>query len=74
MNSNILSVLAGVIGGMEITIIIYIVLAIVLFLILREVACWYWKINERKNLMEEQNELLKELIELKKKPNESSQS
>ncbi|HNX54847.1 MAG TPA: hypothetical protein PKO30_04640 [Prolixibacteraceae bacterium] len=71
MNSNILSVLAGVIGGMEITIIIYIVLAIALFLILREVACWYWKINERKALMEEQNELLKELIELKKKHEKS---
>lgn len=26
---------------------------IVLFLIFREVVCWYWKINERKQLMED---------------------
>lgn len=71
MNPIVLTVLAGVIGGMEITIIICLILAIVLFLILREVACWYWKINERKALMDEQNKLLKELIELKKKEKEA---
>lgn len=61
MNPIVLTVLAGVIGGMEITIIIYIILAIVLFLILREVACWYWKINERIALIKEQNQLLNDL-------------
>jgi hypothetical protein len=36
---------------------------IVLFLILREFWCWYWKINKRIKLMEEQNELLKGIFE-----------
>ena len=33
-----------------------------MFLILREIACWYWKINERIALMQEQNELLRKLV------------
>jgi hypothetical protein len=37
---------------------IIVVLAI-LFLILREFWCWYWKINKRVALLEEQNEMLK---------------
>jgi hypothetical protein len=32
---------------------------IVLFLILREFWCWYWKINERVALLEEQTQTLK---------------
>ena len=36
---------------------------IVLFLILREFWCWYWKINRLVALMEEQNKTLKDLLE-----------
>lgn len=67
MNLIVITVLAGVIDGMGMVIAVYVLIAIILFLVLREVACWYWKINERKALMEEQNELLKELIEMQKK-------
>lgn len=35
---------------------------IVIFLVLREVNCWYWKINERVSLMKKQNLLLQKLI------------
>ena len=38
--------------------ILVIVVVIVLFLFLREVTCWYFKINKREELMEYQNELL----------------
>ena len=44
------------------TIIIALLIAIVLFLLLREVNCWYFKINKRIELMEETNELLRLLI------------
>jgi hypothetical protein len=43
-------------------IIIAVIVFILIFLILREVNCWYWKINERISLMNEQNDLLKRLI------------
>ena len=36
---------------------------IILFLILREFFCWYWKINSIKEIMEEQIDLLKKLLE-----------
>ena len=42
--------------------IIVLVVAFVLFLILRELNCWYWKINQRISLMEEQNLLLKKIF------------
>jgi hypothetical protein len=42
--------------------IIVLFVMIMVFLLLREVNCWYWKINKRVELMEEQNELLRELI------------
>ena len=35
---------------------------ILIFLVLREVNCWYWKINERVSLMKKQNLLLQKLI------------
>jgi len=43
-------------------ILIGIVITIVVLLILREVNCWYWKINQRISLMEKQNALLEKLI------------
>lgn len=36
--------------------------AVIVFLICRELICWYWKINKIVALMEEQNDLLKDLI------------
>lgn len=45
------------------TVIIVAVIAfIIIFLLLRELNCWYWKINERISLMEEQNNLLRKLF------------
>ena len=38
-----------------------IVILVVVFLILREFWCWYWKINVRVNLLTEQNTLLREI-------------
>ena len=35
---------------------------VVIFLLLREFWCWYWKINKIAGLQKETNELLKELI------------
>jgi hypothetical protein len=36
---------------------------ILLFLALRELVCWYYKINKRIELMEDQNSLLKKILE-----------
>jgi hypothetical protein len=43
---------------------IFIILAVIvsIFIILREFNCWYWKINQRIELMKENNDLLRELI------------
>jgi len=45
------------IGALVIGIIVF----IGLFLLLREVNCWYWKINERISLIQEQNQLLRKI-------------
>ena len=44
-------------------IILIVVLAIVLFFALRELFCWYYKVNKRIKLLEEQNGYLKEICE-----------
>lgn len=44
------------------TLIIGIIIFIVVFLLLRELNMWYWKINERIALMQEQNNLLRKLV------------
>jgi flagellar biosynthesis/type III secretory pathway M-ring protein FliF/YscJ len=36
---------------------------IIVFLILREVNCWYWKINRNIELQEEQSRLLQKLVQ-----------
>jgi hypothetical protein len=36
--------------------------AVVIFLITRELWCWYWKINKGIKLLEDQNKLLKQLL------------
>jgi|GEM_PF-1492783 len=44
------------------TILIAVIVLVLVFLLLREVNCWYWKINERIELMEVQNDLLRNLL------------
>lgn len=47
----------------NIAIIIGVVIAVILvFLVLREVVCWYFKINERNNLLREQVEQNKHIL------------
>ena len=43
-------------------ILISIGVGIILFIILREFFCWYWKINAMQKIMEEQRDLLKYLV------------
>ena len=51
------------------TVLIVVVILVVVFLILREVNCWYWKINERVSLQKEQNSILKKILkELNNEP------
>ena len=52
---------SGNIGGIIIGIIIG---GIILFLICRELICWYYKINKMVELLEEQNNLLRQQINL----------
>lgn len=42
-------------------ILVFFLIGIVVFLILRHFWCWYWKINERVRLMEEANALLTDI-------------
>ena len=46
------------------TILILIIVGIGLFLLARETTCWYWKINERTDLLDEQNDLLREIRDI----------
>ncbi len=39
-----------------------VVIFVVVFWALREVNCWYWKINKRIELQEETNVLLKQIV------------
>ena len=40
-----------------------IIISIILFFLLREVFCWYYKSNDIKKIMEEQRDLLKIIVE-----------
>lgn len=44
-------------------IILWVIVVVVLWLLLRELVCWYYKINERISLQKETNELLKKLLQ-----------
>jgi preprotein translocase subunit SecF len=44
-------------------VVIILVIGIILFFLLREVNCWYWKINRHIELQEETNILLKKIVE-----------
>ena len=37
-------------------------LIIVVFLVCREIVCWYWKINKAVNLLEEMKDSLERLV------------
>lgn len=50
--------------------ILAIILAIILYFLLRELNCWYWKVNKRIELQEETNALLKKILERQPKPEE----
>ena len=55
--------------------IIYMILiAVVFFFLLREVFCWYYKINDIKKIMEEQRDLLKRLVEKGHKESDNTES
>ncbi|MCD8406289.1 hypothetical protein LNI88_11570 [Tenacibaculum dicentrarchi] len=42
-------------------VVIIAVISILIFLLCREIVCWYFKINKRIEILEEQNELLKNI-------------
>ena len=46
----------------QIDLCLYLILAIAVFLLIREVICWYFKINERLKLQKESNENQLEII------------
>ena len=48
--------------GNVIPALLIIAIMILLFLLLREVVMWYWKINERIKLLKETNDLLAKLL------------
>ena len=54
------------------TILIVVVILIVIILIIREVNCWYWKINERVELQKRQNTLLESILAELKNESQSS--
>lgn len=43
--------------------IIFLIVTIVIFLICRELVCWYWKQNEQVALLKEIRDLLKQIAE-----------
>lgn len=45
-----------------VVVIMVIVLLIAVFILLRELNCWYWKINERIELQKRTNDLLEKII------------
>jgi len=59
------------IGSTIFLLVIVFVIYFVLFLVLREVTCWYLKINKGISLMKEQNELLKDVLKGIQKQNSS---
>ena len=56
------------IGGLITSLLIGILVCGVIFLILREVVCWYWKINQQIALLSEIRDTLMNIAGNKKKP------
>jgi len=42
--------------------IIWIAIGILIIIVIREIVCWYWKINERLNEQKKQTKLLEEIL------------
>jgi hypothetical protein len=61
MSDNIINIIIGISKEYKIIAIGLIIGAIIIFLIIREIVCWYWKINRLVALMEKQNNLLSEI-------------
>jgi len=47
--------------------VLILLVVVIVFLLIREVLCWYWKINTRIELQEEQIKLQKEILNLLEK-------
>jgi sensor domain CHASE-containing protein len=59
--------------GQLTVLIISLLVAIAFFILIREIVCWYYKINERNEILREQNEILKNIYkEMKNKEVESN--
>jgi len=58
LKANIMELLAHPLVQM----ILVVIGSVIVFLLLREVTCWYFKINERIALMKEQNDLFTKLL------------
>lgn len=58
------SITGGVIGGL--------IVAIVIFLVCRELNCWYWKINAHLELMENANSKLAAILDRLPSPGEGN--
>lgn len=54
----------GTFGGGLVSLLVTLVVVALIFLVCREIVCWYWKINRAVELLERQNVLL-ERIEAK---------
>ena len=50
--------------GAVLVFILVLLIALGIFLLLRALMCWYWKIGRRIELMEEQNTLLKKQLKV----------
>ncbi|WP_300158346.1 hypothetical protein [Solidesulfovibrio sp.] len=51
----------GSYGGGLVSLLITLLVLIVIFLVCREIVCWYWKINRAVELLERQNVLLERI-------------
>ena len=59
--------------GFVISLIVLIIISLVIFLICRELVCWYWIINERLRVQKEISSKLDEIIRLLQNDHDSSQ-
>lgn len=51
----------GTFGGGLWSLVVFFLILVVIFLVCREIVCWYWKINRAVELLERQNVLLERI-------------
>ncbi|MEA4854784.1 MAG: hypothetical protein AAGU21_08155 [Solidesulfovibrio sp.] len=51
----------GTFGGGLWSLVVFLLILVVIFLVCREIVCWYWKINRAVELLERQNVLLERI-------------